>query len=1207
MHRPLKYHPKLEKAKQCIQSVKGKQLPLEERVQLATELAALILSAAEHFQTNKEKQVQKNLAKMMNDPIGKIFTTAFTDQSFRSTRYARIANQMIYLLSYFGIPSFLSPAKKLAMRLLKSFGASFPAFAIPCAIAALRKETSKVIIPGEKNALVAHILRRKVEGICLNLNHLGEAILGEEEASKRLEVYLKDLKEDEINYVSIKISTIYSQINLLSWEDTVEHIANKLRKLYRTAIKYPYLAHDGQRLAKFVNLDMEEYKDLALTKEVFKKVLDEEEFKYYSAGIVLQAYLPDSHLIQQELTEWAMKRTQKGGAPIKIRLVKGANLAMEKVEASLRGWAQAPYETKILSDANYRRMVNYALEPKHIRSVHIGVGSHNLFDISYALLLASEKEVFEYLNFEMLEGMADHIRRIVHDLTGTVLLYCAVATKQEFHSAIAYLIRRLDENTGPENFLRHMFDLHPGSESWDVQTTFFLDGFKQLQAAPLGPNRKQNRYNPYTPIPITAPFDNEPDTDFSLPIHVKWATEILTKYKDKVFAPIPLVIDGKEIHESKPSGIGKDPSKPNHTAYTYSMANEQQAKEAVAAAKAAESSWKAKPIQEKAKILAQIAHLLRVKRADFIGVMIADGGKTIIEADTEYSEAIDFAEYYLRSMLRYDSLEDLSFSPRGTTLVTPPWNFPISIPAGGILAALITGNCVIFKPAPEAVLCGWELAKLCWEAGVPKNVLQFINCPDDPVGSLLIKDDRINSVILTGATATAKLFLKMRPSLHLCAETGGKNALIITAMADKDLAIKDLIHSAFGHNGQKCSAASLAILEKEVYEDEKFLKQLKDAASSLKVGSAWNPQNKITPLINPPGPDLLRGLTTLEPGESWLLKPRQDPSNPSLWSPGIKLGVIRGSFTQTTELFGPVLGIMQANNVEHAIELANSTPYGLTSGIHSLDERETKKWQNSIIAGNCYINRSITGAIVQRQPFGGCKKSSFGNGSKAGGPNYLLQLMHATQKTLPKEKAPVNTWVNKLSTFLEKFDLSAEELGTWYVSIANYAFWWQRFKRDYDPTKILGQDNFQRYVSHKKIVIRLYPDNKPLDYVRLFAAALTTETPVQVSWQASGKTFPPSANWQALLPLFNITEETYEEFFSRVKMGDIKRVRMISQASPELLKAAANSACYINDAPVLANGRLELLHYLREVSLSIDYHRYGNLGLRENETRKPIS
>ncbi|MEI8300465.1 MAG: bifunctional proline dehydrogenase/L-glutamate gamma-semialdehyde dehydrogenase [Chlamydiota bacterium] len=1205
MSQNLKYYPKLEKAKQCILSVKGKNLAIEERAHLATELAAFILMSADHFQTKDEKKQQQNLAKMMEDPIGKVFTTAFADQSFRPHSLYRIARQMVYLLEYFGIPECFSSFQRLQLQLFKAFGLTFPALLVPLAIKALRKETAKVIIPGEKKALLAHIHKRKEEKIRLNLNHLGEAILGEEEASARLDVYLKDLKQDSIDYISIKISTIYSQINLLSWDDTLEHLATKLRKLYRAAIKNTYIGQDGKALPKFVNLDMEEYKDLSLTKELFKKVLDEDEFKTYSAGIVLQAYIPDSHLIQQELTDWAIQRVKNGGAPIKIRLVKGANLAMEQVEASLRVWPQAPYHSKIETDANYKRMLHYALKPEHAAAVHIGIASHNLFDISYALLLCSENEVQPFVTFEMLEGMADSIRRIVHELTGKMILYCAVATKQDFQSAIAYLIRRLDENTGHENFLRYMFNLKPHSDIWDAQVAFFVESFKILDETSLGPNRTQDRYAKPLEIPMTTPFENEADTDFSLPANIKWASDILKTYENKKFDPIPLVINGKEIYEHL-EGLGIDPSKPQETLYTYALATQQHIEETLTIAKASEASWNSQSVEHRCQIIAKFAHLLRVKRQHFIGVMIADGGKSIPEADTEYSEAIDFAEYYLRLMLRYKTYEYLSWTARGTVLVTPPWNFPISIPAGGILAALLTGNAVIFKPAPEAVLCGWELAKLFWEAGIPKNVLQFINCVDEPIGCSLIKDPRINSVILTGATSTAKLFLTLRPSLHLCAETGGKNALIITAMADRDLAIKDLLHSAFGHSGQKCSAASIGILEKEVYESESFLNQLKDAASSLKVGSAWNPQNKITPLINPPAPHLLRALTTLEPGESWLLKPRQDPNSPHIWSPGIKLGVIKGSFTHQTEFFGPVLALMKADNLHHALQIANATPYGLTSGIHSLDEREQKKWKTSIIAGNCYINRTITGALVQRQPFGGCKKSSFGQGSKAGGPNYLLQFMHATQKALPQEKAPVNTWVNNLSGSLEKFNFSTEELGTWHASVSNYAFWWQRFRRDYDPTKLIGQDNLQRYVPHKKVTIRLYSDNQPLDYLRLFAAALTTECPVQISWKKSGRTFPPKLNWQALCPFFNHVEETEEEFLDRVRSGDIKRVRMISKASNELYLAASVSACYINDATVLASGRVELLHFLREVSLSVDYHRYGNLGLRESEIRKPI-
>ena len=251
--------------------------------------------------------------------------------------------------------------------------------------------------------------------------------------------------------------------------------AERLRQLYRAAIKHRYHRSNGTLVPKFVNLDMEEYRDLQLTVALFRKVLDEPEFHSLEAGIVLQSYLPDSFLLQQELTIWAMQRHLQGGAPIKIRIVKGANFAMEKVESALRLWPQAPYLCKEEVDANFKRMVAYGCQKEHARAVHLGIGSHNLFDIAYALLLRAENRVEREVSFEMLEGMADHLRRVVQQVAGDMLLYCPAAKKNEFQNAVAYLVRRLDENTAPENFLRHAFDLQSGTTEWNQQAKLFSD------------------------------------------------------------------------------------------------------------------------------------------------------------------------------------------------------------------------------------------------------------------------------------------------------------------------------------------------------------------------------------------------------------------------------------------------------------------------------------------------------------------------------------------------------------------------------------------------------------------------------------------------------------------------------------------------------------------------------------------------------------
>ena len=1196
----------LQQAMQIISSAHGKQMSLHEREKQSVELAANMLNEANRTMTFSEKRIYAELSRMMRDPVGKVFTTNMTDQCFRSHRSSRVANQLIYLINQLGIPRYLSSSKRAAIAMFQILGRPLSWLLVPMVTFTLRRATARVILPGEKEALDKHMARRRLEGVRLNLNHLGEAILGEAEAKHRLEVYLKDLEQDNIEYISIKISTIYSQIHLLGWEQTLEALAERLRQLYRVAMNHTFTRADGTKVPKFVNLDMEEYRDLVLTKELFKKVLNEPEFHHFSAGIVLQAYLPDSHNIQKELTEWAMERVKRGGAPVKIRIVKGANLAMEQFEASVRDWPQAPYMKKSDVDANYKKIVTYGCASEHAKAVHLGVASHNLFDIAYAMLLRAENRVENEVNFEMLEGMADHIRRVVQKLSKDILLYCPVATKEDFQSAIAYLIRRLDENTGPDNFLRVTFGLRPGTPEWDEQVLLFNNACREMDTVYTKPRRVQDRNHPPSHLPISAPFENEPDTDFSLPQNRVWANKIIEKWKNIKIEPIPLVIAGHPIHQKNPEGLGVDPANPHHTLYRYSLADWGQIDKAIQCAKDYEATWSHKSAHERCTLLSEAAKKMREHRADLIGVMMVDGGKSILEGDPEVSEAIDFADYYLRSVQKMDSCKDIRWTPKGTILVTPPWNFPVSIPAGGILAALAAGNCVLFKPAPEAVLSGWELVKTLWEAGIPKEALQFINCVDDPVGSKLIADARVNCIILTGATSTAKLFMRLRPGLDLAAETGGKNAMIVTALADRDLAIKDAVQSAFGHCGQKCSALSLLILEAEVYDSAHFRQQLKDAIESLKVGVCWDCSSKVTPLIREPNETLRRGLTVLDKGEEWLVMPQPDPHNPNLWTPGVKYGVKPGTFMHHTELFGPVLAVIRANNLSHAIEIANATPYGLTSGLQSLDDREKQIWMQKIEAGNCYINRGTTGAVVRRQPFGGTKASSFGNGAKAGGPNYVMQFAIPREVSLPVEKDPVSEEVNNLTAILKKYNFSSEELGIWYASTANYAHWAKHFAEDHDPSKIVGQDNLLRYRPHKKMCFRIQENDSPLDILRILAAALSCKARIEISWSKGHTHIQVRDHLRPLAHFFPIIEEGEDQFNTRIKANAYRRVRLITPPSEALKNAASQSACFLNYAPVLSNGRFELPHYLREISFSIDYHRYGNLGLRERDKRKPV-
>jgi|TARA_B110000881_G_scaffold221294_1_gene249945 RHH-type proline utilization regulon transcriptional repressor/proline dehydrogenase/delta 1-pyrroline-5-carboxylate dehydrogenase len=1165
--------------------VKTKQLSDEQVADLAVDLAAKILEISNRGQKISERYQGWKMGRMMHDPMGKTLTLAMADQVFRSPTNSRSASQFRYLIDEYGIPSYLPIHEKIAMRLGGMASAVAPDLVMPAITWKMRGESSSVILPSEDEKLNPHMRKRKSQGIRMNINQLGEAILGEEEALKRMDQVVERLESPDCEYISVKISSVFSQINLIAYDETLEEIKIRLRRLYRTAQANTFPLPDGSISPKFVNLDMEEYRDLYLTCDAFKQVLMEDEFLPLRGGIVLQAYLPDSHEVQIDLTAWARARVAQGGGAIKIRIVKGANLAMEQVEASIHDWELAPYSCKADVDANYKRMVHYGCQLENAKVVNLGVASHNLFEITYAMLLRSEYGVEDYVEFEMLEGMANHQARAVRDAVGGLLLYAPVVKKEDFHSAIAYLVRRLDENTAEENFLHDLFGLKTGNASWQKQREMFLTACKRRNEVRAVPARTQNRVTEEAKLDLKAPFHNVADTDWSLRHNMRWVLDVIETYRNTPLEPIPVQIAGEFIHTDDVQ-TSDDPSRPGVDAYKFSYAGADEIDRALQCSVDAQPAWEEKSISERSKILKQVGVKIANARGHCIATMMLDGGKSAPEADGELSEAIDFANYYADSLNDPAFFDGTSAKALGTIVITPPWNFPFAIPCGGVLAALMAGNTVIIKPASEAVLSSWEMVKLLWQAGVPKKVLQFIPCSGRKMGRNLLTDDRTAGVILTGAYETGRMFQGWKPEMRVFAETSGKNSLIITSAADPDQAVKDLVKSAFGHAGQKCSAASLAIIEADVYDNRSFIRQLRDAAASLKVGPSWDPTSIVTPMIHKPDASLSRAQTTLDENETWLLEPQMVDDNPCLWSPGIKMGVEPTSWYKNTECFGPVLGLIRANDLDHAIRIQNDSDFGLTGGIHSLDAREIAIWRDQVEVGNAYINRSITGAIVRRQPFGGWKNSCFGPGSKAGGPNYVSILTSWSQDALPKETAAAsNTVAVLLADMIKALPTESEAL---QATASSYSRWWQdEFSIEHDPSALHGESNHFRYRPHPRVLVRADGMND-IALAQVVLAATTCGITMDISIEKQ-------TNLTKTMP-FPVAEESEKSLIQRLpECGSQYGILRVVSPSHDLQRASNDAALQTITSVPLANGRLELLGYLREQSVSETTHRYGNV------------
>ncbi|MDQ2697284.1 MAG: aldehyde dehydrogenase family protein, partial [Actinomycetota bacterium] len=538
-----------------------------------------------------------------------------------------------------------------------------------------------------------------------------------------------------------------------------------------------------------------------------------------------------------------------------------------------------------------------------------------------------------------------------------------------------------------------------------------------------------------------------------------------------------------------------------------------------------------------------------------------------------------------------------------------------------VLAALAAGSGVVFKPAPQARRCAAVVAEALWEAGVPREVLALVDIDEGGLGQALVSHPDVDRVILTGSFETAALFRSWRPDLPLLAETSGKNAMIVMPTADLDLAASDLVKSAFGHAGQKCSAASLAILVGPVGHSQRFARQLIDAVNSLRVGAPSDPLSEVGPLVEAPRGKLEWALTTLDEGESWLVEPKPVDGAPEyagrLWTPGIRTGVQPGSRFHHEEFFGPVLGVMHATSLSHAIELQNAVSYGLTAGLYTQNPDDLAQWLDRVEAGNLYVNRGITGAIVQRQPFGGWKRSSVGAGAKAGGPNYLVGLgrWRATSGAPTSATLHLRGLDTRIAALIEAAQPSLDyEAFEWLRrgALSDALAWDREFGQVRDVSGLGVERNLFRYRPIDSVALRATGDASWHAVLRVVVAGLRAGSALTLSAPAG---LPAGVRRVLTDEGVAVFVESDEQWLQRMTAGDDfvaaaadeqpapkpSRVRLIGQAASvaalhrnlaEAVGGDPDLAVYDNE--VTTAGRLELLPFLHEQSVTITAHRFGN-------------
>jgi RHH-type proline utilization regulon transcriptional repressor/proline dehydrogenase/delta 1-pyrroline-5-carboxylate dehydrogenase len=850
--------------------------------------------------------------------------------------------------------------------------------------------------------------KRRVQNIGFTVDLLGEAVVSEREATEyaarclELLEYLaretqgwtdplgKNSELFPVVNLSVKISALYSQMNPADPADAIAHLAPKLRPILRRA----------RELGAFVNFDMESYAHKNSTLELFKMLFTETEFHQWPhVGVVIQAYLRDAGKDLLDLIEWGRARATR----FTVRLVKGAYWDYEKIKSTQNGWTIPVYLQKPESDVNFELLTRILLENEEI--VTSAFGSHNVRSIAHAQALGDrlgiDRSRFE---FQLLYGMAGPIKRALVEMGYRVREYCPVG---ELLPGMSYLVRRLLENTSNEGFLRAKFAENVSEEQLLRDPCELLNGAQPPSATPAATQDRQVHDGASRDIPPEDTYENASLVNFVYKENQEQMRVALRQVRAQFGKKYPLIIDAEKIWTGK-TIASINPSSPEEIVGHVTEAGIPEAERAVEAARVAFKKWSRTPFEERARLLERAAAIMERRRYELSALEVFEVGKPWAEADGDIREAMDFCLFYAQQMrligrprlTQHVPGEEsyLHYWPRGVALVVAPWNFPMAILCGMTSAALVTGNTVIIKPAEQSAVAGAMLMEIFEEAGIPPGVLNFLPGKGSVIGAHLVDHKHVDLIAFTGSRevglkiweSAGQTRTGQRQLKHVVCEMGGKNAIIIDSDADLDEAIVDSVYSAFGYQGQKCSALSRLIVLEDNYR--RVMQRLLSAAASLRVGNPQEPGITVGPVIDKTAYQRIQDYIGIGKSEATLAFQRRDvPPQGYFIPPTIFVDVTPEMRIAREEIFGPVLSVIKARDLDEAIEVANGTDYALTAGFFSRSPANIERAKAEIVAGNVYINRSCTGAVVGRHPFGGFKMS--GGGTKAGGADYILQFL----------------------------------------------------------------------------------------------------------------------------------------------------------------------------------------------------------------------
>jgi RHH-type proline utilization regulon transcriptional repressor/proline dehydrogenase/delta 1-pyrroline-5-carboxylate dehydrogenase len=1162
------------------------------------------------------------LTEVLRDPRGLDFARDFADRVVRPEDDRAAASALDSLSRR--TPALLPWHLRAAISFGGGFGPLAPKPIMPVARRALRHMVGHLLVDAPPEKLTQALAALRGDGVRLDLTAWGPVVSGPTRAERRVAAVRALVERPDVERVTTTVRELVGPTSPWAFDETSDLAESRLGPLVELA------ASTGTHLT----LGVDRHADVDLTIDVFTRLLDRPGLESVTAGIVVQSYVPEALDSLRLITDWARDRVDRGGAPISVRLVKGGSRRDEIVDARLHDWPVVTFEAKHETDASHLRLVEFALRPENAAVARVGLAGHDVFDLAHAVTVARHHGTDHLLDVEMWLGSSPGLAEVVRAELGSIVLLAPVIGPRDFDSAVRHLVGRLDALADPEGFLSSTLDV-------DHEAAFAREARRHDRAVatvaelPSVPRRRRDRSGPLDEGPDhVVDFVAEADTDPSLDGNRRWARGVLGRARRSVA--------GVETADAAPV-LG--------VASSGGGALDDGALEAMATrASAAGAAWGGQDPETRAELLDLAGRELALRRSRLVEVSVSESGSTLSEADHEVGAAVDSAHRLAVLTRDLATVDTAEHRPPRLTVVVPDLVTPVASTVEGVLAAFGAGSAVVVLLPPSRRRAVAVVAEALWAVGVPDSLLALVVADDPEHERALLTHPVVDRVVAHAPLETAVGLRDVRPDLDLAVRTRGVTSIVVTPSADLELAAADVVASVVDHAGRGHGALDLVLAVGSVGHGETFRRLLREAFEAVVVGPADAVATVMGPLASAPTGLELDVLTVLGPGESWLLEPRPLDETGALCSPGVRDGVDpRGAFASSPHGV-PVVGLVTVESLAEAVAVQNAESGGDVAGLHSLDVDEIDEWLHTVRAGDLVVGGPTTGARVRRRPTGGWGRRTIGRGLKPGGPNALIG--QGAWRHLPHEPRPslrlhdVSEGVTRLVDAARP-TLSFEQFDSLRTAVeSDQRAWESEFGLARDVTGLVVERNVLRYRPHP-VTVRLSSGADPAALVRVVAAGARAGSTLTIS---SAVPLPAGLVhlWRASSSPVRVRDavvESDEAFVARAAAGALQgtaaeaagpdvldllaeaaggerastdegrvddsrpapspeavaayrglRVRTIGGDPAALARALQGSPdVTIFADEVTEEGRIELLPFVREQSVSLTAHRYGRL------------